>query len=175
MKLLWMSYTDLCTHLVVGNTYFPDFFAANSTSYWESQLKTFHDLVPYSGIWIDMNEVSNFCNWDGLAQVCEITDRTDCNNGCCGIKCTAVDVNSKYDNAPFIPHVPHGSLGGRTIAMSAIHQDGKTREYDAHSLYGLMESQATHTAVAKATGERPFVLSRSTFPSSGKWTAHWTG
>ena len=26
-------------------------------SYWDDQLKTFHDMVEYDGIWIDMNEV----------------------------------------------------------------------------------------------------------------------
>ena len=122
-----------------------------------------------------MNEVSNFCNSNGMAQVCEIADPGYCADGCCGIKCSVVDATNKYDTAPFVPHVSQGSLGGKTLAMSAIHQDGKTREYDAHSLYGLMESQATHSAVSKATGQRPFVLSRSTFPSSGVWTAHWTG
>jgi len=40
-----------------GNTYFPDWFAYNATSYWKDQLVKFHDLVAYSGIWIDMNEV----------------------------------------------------------------------------------------------------------------------
>jgi alpha-glucosidase len=40
-----------------GNTYFPDWFASNATSYWKDQLVRFHDLVAYSGIWIDMNEV----------------------------------------------------------------------------------------------------------------------
>ncbi len=40
-----------------GPTYFPDWFAANATAYWTEQLTQFHNLVPYDGIWIDMNEV----------------------------------------------------------------------------------------------------------------------
>lgn len=159
-----------------GVTYFPDWFAANATSYWTSQLVQFHKLLGYSGLWIDMNEVSNFCNADGMAQSCELDfSGSPCDDGCCGMKCVTVDPTNKYDVAPFVPHVFQGSLGGKTIAASAIHQDGVTREYDAHSLYGLMESIATNKAVIEATGERPFVLSRSTFPGSGVHTAHWTG
>lgn len=46
-----------------GPTHFPDWFAANATSYWTEQLKAFHDLIPYDGIWIDMNEVPKLCNY----------------------------------------------------------------------------------------------------------------
>ncbi|KAJ3444263.1 acid alpha glucosidase relate [Anaeramoeba flamelloides] len=43
-----------------GTTYFPDFTHPNTTSYWTTNLKKFHDLVDYDSLWIDMNEPANF-------------------------------------------------------------------------------------------------------------------
>lgn len=44
-----------------GYTVFPDWLATNSVSWWSSSMKTWHDNVPWDGIWIDMSEVSSFC------------------------------------------------------------------------------------------------------------------
>ena len=39
-----------------------------------------------------------------------------------------------------------------------------------------MEEKATHLALrAIHPRQRPFLISRSTFPSSGTWTGHWLG
>ena len=46
--------------------------------YWTKQLSAFHSAVSVDGIWIDMNEVSNFCNVDGTGQVCANTAHSGC-------------------------------------------------------------------------------------------------
>ena len=59
--------------------------------------------------------------------------------------------------------------------MTATHYNGSL-EYDVHNLYGLTESIATKTALENLRPNvRSFVLTRSTFPSSGHHVAHWTG
>lgn len=47
-----------------GATHFPDFLSKEGVKYWEQQLQAFHELVPYDGLWIDMDEASNFCTGD---------------------------------------------------------------------------------------------------------------
>lgn len=133
----------------------------------------FRDLVSYDGIWIDMNEVANFCNLDGTDQVCSLDPNNSCPDNECCLDCATVDPTNEYDFPPFVPHVYFESLGGKTVSMNSYHH-GDILEYNAHSLFGFMESIATNNAVATITGERPFILSRSTFMGSGKYTAHWT-
>lgn len=44
-----------------GYTVFPDWRAPNASSWWTSEMLRWHDLVDFSGIWIDMSEASSFC------------------------------------------------------------------------------------------------------------------
>jgi alpha-glucosidase len=66
-------------------------------------------------------------------------------------------------------------LSEHTLATNATHADGQV-ELDVHNLWGLMEEKTTHLALLELWPEkRPFLISRSTFPSSGRWTGHWVG
>ena len=59
------------------------------------------------------------------------------------------------------------------IATNASHAGGQV-ELDVHNLWGLMEEKANHLALEDIIPQkRPFMISRSTFPSSGRWTGHW--
>lgn len=52
----------LCmTQVWPGATHFPDFLSKSGVEYWAEQLQDFHKLAEYDGLWIDMNEASNFC------------------------------------------------------------------------------------------------------------------
>jgi len=75
-----------------------------------------HDTIAFDGLWMDMNEASNFCTG-----VCYESQRSE----------TPVKYN--------LPYVPTGrDLEEKSITLDAVHADG-TLELDAHSLFGTME------------------------------------
>jgi len=94
----------------------------------------------------------------------------------CHLDCVTPVTSDTLNNPPY--KIPNGGgtapIYSKTISMTARHMGGVTH-YDAHNLFGMSQALATHAAVAAATGRRPFVLARSTFPGSGRHTAHWTG
>ncbi|CAN4121867.1 unnamed protein product [Withania somnifera] len=158
-----------------GAVHFPDFLNPKTVEWWGDEIKRFHELAPIDGLWIDMNEVSNFCT--GL---CTLPEGRICPNGtgpgwiCC-LDCKNV-TNTKWDDPPYKINASgiQAPIGYKTIATSATHYNG-VREYDAHSIYGFSETIATHKGLQALEGKRPFILSRSTFVGSGHYAAHWTG
>lgn len=47
-------------------TVFPDWFNPNTQDYWNGEFSQFFNSstgVDIDGLWVDMNEVSNFCSW----------------------------------------------------------------------------------------------------------------
>ncbi|XP_047314192.1 alpha-xylosidase 1-like [Impatiens glandulifera] len=158
-----------------GAVNFPDFLNPKTVDWWVDEIKRFHELVPVNGLWIDMNEVSNFC--DGL---CTIPKGRQCPTGygpgwiCC-LDCKNI-TKTRWDDPPYKINASGSQvlIGYKTIATSATHYNG-VLEYDAHSIYGFSQSVATHKGLLAIEGKRPFILSRSTFVGSGHYVAHWTG
>lgn len=43
-----------------GKVHFVDFLHPNASNFWRTQLDRLYSLIPFSGVWLDMNEPSNF-------------------------------------------------------------------------------------------------------------------
>ncbi|RDX45018.1 hypothetical protein OH76DRAFT_1024258 [Lentinus brumalis] len=87
----------------------------------------------------------------------------------------AAETDVNLNDPPYAIHNGEGALSAHTVSTNATHANGLV-ELDVHNLWGLMEEKATHLALLDVQpGKRPFLISRSTFPSSGKWSGHWLG
>ncbi|XP_045464436.1 lysosomal alpha-glucosidase-like [Harmonia axyridis] len=130
------------------STVFPDFTHPNAYTYWKEMLKQFHDVVPFDGAWIDMNEVSN----------------SEFPYGC---------PDSDLDHPMYQLHTEGGTLQEKTLCMTAKQHLGV--HYDVHNLYGISEANITSRALSEILGERSFIISRSTFAGQGRYGGHWGG
>uniref|UniRef100_A0A8D2MKH1 LYAG glucosidase n=1 Tax=Zonotrichia albicollis TaxID=44394 RepID=A0A8D2MKH1_ZONAL len=133
-----------------GPTVFPDFTNPETHEWWHDMVKDFHDQVPFDGMWLDMNEPSNFV--EGSQDGCP---------------------NNNLEHPPYVPGVFGGRLQAGTICASS--QQYLSSHYNLHSLYGLSEAMASHSALLRVRGKRPFIISRSTFAGHGRYAGHWTG
>ncbi|XP_052536273.1 lysosomal alpha-glucosidase-like [Tympanuchus pallidicinctus] len=133
-----------------GYTAFPDFSNTDTHQWWLENLQRFHTHVPFDGLWIDMNEPSNFM--DGSEEGCP---------------------PGELDSPPYTPAVLGNSLSAKTVCASA--KQNASVHYNLHNLYGLKEAEATASALIQIRGKRPLVISRSTFPSQGRYSGHWLG
>lgn len=100
---------------------FPDFFNEKTAPWWQKWLSDMQSKVAFDGLWLDMNEASNFCT--GVCYQSQMSDDP-----------------AKYK----LPYVPTGrDLEMKSITLDGVHAGGVT-ELDAHSLFGTMEVKATH-------------------------------
>lgn len=135
-----------------GPTTFVDFFHPNSTQYWQDMLDRLYNKVKFSGIWLDMNELANFC--DGA--------------------CQGPSGAYVYDYSQDLPYQPGADqIESHTISLNATHY-GNLSEANVHVYSGFLETYATNQFL-HSKGLKPFIITRSSTFGSGKFGYHWTG
>jgi len=149
-----------------GKTLLPDWTAPNTFSWWKQQISRFMAEYPVDGLWIDMNEPSNFLQ---SGECFMQPDMTTCNDRPAPEHTPAGQFDPNYP--PYLPG--NMNLVDHTISLDAVHNT--SIEYNIHTMYGFYEAMATQPALESVTGKRSFVLSRSTYPGSGRYTQHWLG
>ncbi|KAI9669062.1 MAG: hypothetical protein M1831_000654 [Alyxoria varia] len=189
-----------------GAVSFPDFFHNPATqSYWAGEIGRFFfnpkdgQSIDVDGIWIDMNEVSQFCDYP-----CDAGDKG--HDG--ATKVRGASANPLAKGAIEVKRPRHGFeetiktkkgtkkglpgrdllsprydignkagrvLSDRTLDTDILHANGLA-EYDTHNLYALTMARTTYTSLLHHhPTKRPFLLTRSTSPSSSRYTSHWLG
>ena len=150
-----------------GNTVFPDFFNPNIESFWNEGLSDYYKIIPYDGIWLDMNEPTNLQE-TGKCRGELISDD----------QCTK-DKNMYFEeDLPYIPGYRkdlNKKLSEKSLSENAILYGNKTM-YNVKPLISLLQTKQTFNYLNNNNQAiRPFVLSRSTTIGSGKYTYHWLG
>ncbi|XP_043319841.1 maltase-glucoamylase, intestinal isoform X1 [Cervus canadensis] len=143
---------------------FPDFLRNSTAAWWKREIEELYrnprepeKSLKFDGLWINMNEPSNFVN--GSVRGCS---------------------DEILNNPPYMPYLGSRGQGlsSQTLCMESqqVLPDGSSvRHYDVHNLYGWAQARPTYEAVQEVTGQRGIVITRSTFPSSGRWGGHWLG
>ncbi|KAI6059689.1 Maltase-glucoamylase, intestinal-like isoform X1 [Aix galericulata] len=155
---------DTQVELYRAYTAFPDFFRNSTTDWWATEIMEVYDnprnaslSLKFDGIWIDMNEPSSFVH--GAVWGCR---------------------DNELNNPPYVPSLGwrEEGLAYKTLCMEGEQQlpDGTlVRHYDVHNLYGWSQTKPTFDILRNITKERGIIVTRSTYPSSGKWSGHWLG
>ncbi|KAF2681021.1 glycoside hydrolase family 31 protein [Lentithecium fluviatile CBS 122367] len=209
-----------------GYTVFPDWMSENGQQWWIDEMVEWYKEVPYSGFWIDMNEVSSFCVGScGTGNVTlnpahvpfalpgetgnkiyefpeafNITNATQAASASAASSSQAASLSTappasststtylrttpipgvrNVNHPPYVINHVNGDLAVHAVSPNATHANG-VEEYDAHNIWGRVSSHqilnATYQGLLSVfPTKRPFLLGRSTFVGSGKWTAHWGG
>ncbi|KAF1957012.1 hypothetical protein CC80DRAFT_53359 [Byssothecium circinans] len=185
-----------------GVVAWPDWLAPQTNEWWTDEFKRFFSPesgINLDGIWVDMNEASNFCpnpqcdpfptgnppppahpprNNTGRPIPGFPADFQP-RNSSLKARAAAGEMkgipNREWFNPKYTVYNHRGGLSDFTIQTNTTNYDG-TKQYDTHNIHGHTMALATHKAMLARRPElRPMVLTRSTFAGSGRKVTHWFG
>ncbi|VDM38291.1 unnamed protein product [Toxocara canis] len=152
---------------------FADFSDPATVAWWKDEIGRFHKQVGFDGMWLDMNEPSNFGTNEKHPSYFDNPDHPNLEP----LFCPLSGNDSHYDMPPYetfaVYLYTNNSLSTKTLCMLAQTKAG--RFYDVKNLYGLQESIATQSAFESITSKRTTIITRSSYPSIGHYAGHWLG
>ncbi|EAR88115.2 family 31 glycoside hydrolase (macronuclear) [Tetrahymena thermophila SB210] len=185
-----------------GKTYFPDFNHPNSTEFWYDGLKNLSSYgISQDGIWIDMNEFSNFVPGELVPSESLVEkiksffaiDQPALPFNPLGIYFSnqnsifKIQLNNQINMFQLI-YEGLQRIDHKTLSLDSKHYSGYDQgilynssngyiptQYDFHNLNGFGEGIATYKAAQKLGKKLTFILSRSTAVGSGRYVQHWNG
>jgi len=110
-------------------------------------------LLPFDGLWLDMNEVSNFCGG-----VCYKYQQPS----------QSVKSKLKYTPTGRDLELPN------SLPLDTVHSTGDI-QLNTHSLFGISEIKVTHEWFQNKRNTRTFIIERSSYAGMGKWASRWLG
>ena len=160
---------DLISFVWPGHAAFPDFFCKSAEDLWGYAMQKYYQTVKYDGIWLDMNEPA-------------MTLTQKANRGEYLPSGYSFDpLKNKYEYIPYVPgyRKDHPDIRSRTLSENCYSNSLNENEflygYNFKPLMGYMENRITNINLVKILNKRPFILSRSTALSHGRYAFHWLG
>ena len=159
---------DLVSHVWPGRAVFPDFYQESAVDLWKYAMKKYYETVKYDGIWLDMNEPA-------------MTNYQDVMRG--EFLPEGQDFDPKYNKYEYLPYIPgyrpdHPTIRSKTLSENCYSNKISENEF----LYGYNFKPAMNYIENRITNEglislnkRPFIISRSTTLSLGRYAFHWLG
>ncbi len=155
-----------------GSAVFISWYAPYAKSLWHLGLSDLYELAEFDGIWLDMNEIANFCRGECPPKSEQPAEER---------RLLGSDPHDpkEFDNLPYRP----GNCDpvDKAVSLTGYHystndyEDHVLKEYNLHSLWSAFEAKATHEFFVEKLKRRPFVLTRSNFPGDGLFTTKWLG
>ncbi|KAH8695574.1 putative lysosomal alpha-glucosidase [Talaromyces proteolyticus] len=205
LYIKWANGTDFVGTMWPGPISYVDFFHPSSSDFWSGQIASFfsdESGVGVDGMWIDMNEPANFCqypcanpiqaaingnlpppppalrtSWDPLPGFPADFQPQSASKR--GVKQDTGNMTGltgrNFANPPYSISTGDGTLNAGS-AWPELRVYGDYVLYDTHNLYASqMIAQSRQGLLDRRPNERPFIITRSSFAGDGAKTGKWTG
>ena len=161
---------DLISYVWPEQAVFPDFYCEAGRKLWDYAMEKYYETVKYDGIWLDMNEPAMI--WVEDIHRGEILPENY----------TFDENKNRYEYIPYVPgyRPDHPNIRERTLSENCYSNNISENEflygYNFKPMMNYKENIITNENLVRILNKkRPFIISRSTTLSHGRYGFHWLG